>query len=134
MALHLAVPPGHAERDVGTIGSADVDVDTQDMRETLRDEEPEISEERIDSIVDTVESELDDPSERAYSVFEPKLTVGTPDEVEYASSPDLNPDGSLATAEEEAVGHRAVSGSSWRRYVLVLVLVLLVVSGLYLFL
>ena len=132
VALHLALPPGHIQRDANTVGS--VDSDTQNMRETLQDEAPGISEERIDSIVENVVSELDDPSERSYTVFDPELTVGTPDEIEYASSPDLNPDGSLATNDQEAASQQEVSGSAWGRYVLVLVLASLVAFGLYLFL
>lgn len=34
--------------------------------------------------------------------YEPELTVGSPQETEYARSPDVNPDGSVATPDSQS--------------------------------
>ena len=132
VALHLALPPGHARSDSGDVVVGDLD--TEGMRARVRKEAPGASAERIDTIVDNVESELDEPSEKPYDVFEPELTVGTPDEIVYESSPDLNTDGSLAGAEEEVDARGDSAGSSRGTYILLLVLGLIVGYGLYLIL
>lgn len=156
LALHLARPPESRKQDADAVPGrprdfrGDMDVvdwvehvrdtnlsehlDTPDsepdpVRETLESADVEASDEEIDATVENVKAELQNPSEKAYSTFKPQYTVGTQPAPEYASSPDLNPDGTFKTEppglrEGENVG---VENRYWLAYTLVTIAVLIVI-------
>lgn len=71
-----------------------------------------------------------DPDNKPYSVFEPVETVGTSREIEGTKSPDVNPDGSIATGEssenesEDGMNeNRSLNGLPFLKYAFYLILV-----------
>lgn len=69
------------------------------LREVLEEADTEASDAKVDAVVENVQNELKEPAEKPYSVFESKYTVGTQPDPGFASSPDVAPDGSIATPE-----------------------------------
>lgn len=76
------------------------DVDAGQVRETLEDEVPDAPTDEVSEAAEHVASELNEPSAKPYSTFEPTYTVGTTPEPDYSPSPDMAPDGSLKYGNE----------------------------------
>lgn len=88
-----------AFRDRHSPSSSTDDADDEAFREALN--QANASEQKVEEVVENVKSELEDPDEKPYSVFEPEYTVGTQPDPNFSPSPDVAPDGSVAGTETD---------------------------------
>lgn len=97
------------EENLGRGGDVE-GIDSEEIQEQLTKTAPEASAEKIEEVAEHITSEIEDPSEKSYSTYEPKYTVGGAIETDSSRSPDIAPDGSI---KNDPGGSESDTGISW---------------------